>query len=531
MLINAQNISYRKPDATVLFEEVSFTVNKGDKTAIVGKNGIGKSTLLKIIAGNTTEYNGVLQINGTLYYVPQHYGHFDEVTVAEALGIAPILQAMQAIENGSTEQAHYDLMEHTWDIVARYEEAFASWGLAGLQPDQPLRELSGGMKTKLFLSGIQILQPDIVLLDEPTNHLDTAARNRLSDWISTTNCAVLLTSHDRQLLRICDPIWELTPTGILEYGGNYDFYEEQKEIEIAAQEHKLEFHTKALKEAKKKAQEALERKQHADAQARKSVRNSSDPKILLNARRNAAEASTGKLKSVHAEKVNDLRSSLQEVAAMTQMQQIMKGFFDSATMPAGKVLFQANDINFAWPGKPLLWTKPLTFTIRSGNRISIAGSNGKGKSTLLKILLDQLEPTTGTLQRTPCTKLLLDQDYSGIDRNRKVLEQALAFNERKLDEAQVHTTLANFLFKPDSWEKPCSVLSGGEMLRLSLCCMVLQNRTPDIIFLDEPVNNLDLVNIRMLAKIFRDYKGTVILISHDQTFTEETGIEEVITLE
>lgn len=524
MLINAQHITYHTPP----FSDISFSLQRGEKAAIVGNNGSGKTTLLRIIAGREKNYTGDMQVNGNLYYVPQHYGHFDHLTVAAALGIAPLLDALQAVEKGATDQHYYDLLEHHWDIAARCEEAFARWGIAGIRPDQPLQQLSGGMKTRLFLSGIDIFGPDIVLLDEPTNHLDKKACERLYEWMGTTSCTLLLTSHDRQLLRLCEPIWELQAGGIRTYGGNYDFYAVQKSTETAAREHKLAHHEKALKEARLKQQQALERKQHTDAQARKNSRGSSEPKGWLNARRNSAEGSMGKLKEVHSAKVNELRADLQEAAAMVQVQRIMKGYFGNPALPKGKVLIQATDINYAYDN--LLWPQPLTLTIRSGERLAVSGSNGSGKTTLFNLLQGKIQPLQGNIQIAPCTMLLLDQDYSLIDRHKTVLEQALAFNETRLETMMVHTLLANFLFTPDSWNKLCAVLSGGEMLRLALCCMVLQNKTPDIIFLDEPVNNLDLVNIRMLTKIFAEYAGTLIVISHDAGFLQEAGMVEELQL-
>lgn len=530
MLINAQDITYHTPNRGPLFNDISFSLQKGEKAAIAGNNGVGKTTLLKIIAGHDKSFTGDLHIAGALHYVPQHYGHFNHLRVAEALGIAPLLEALQAVENGATDQHYYDLLEQHWDIVARCEEAFARWGITGIALNQPLQQLSGGMKTRLFLSGIDIFEPAIVLLDEPTNHLDAKARAQLYDWMENTSCTLLLTSHDRQLLRLCNPIWELLPDGIRAYGGNYDFYAAQKEIETTARQQALAHHEKAWKEAKQKQQEVLERKQHADAQARRKAQVSGLPKAVINGRRTAAEASTGKLKHVHRDKVSELRNSLQEAAAMAQVQRIMKGYFDNPALPRGKVLIQANDINYAYENSFLLWAQPLTFTIRSGDRLAISGTNGSGKSTLFHLLRGQMPPSQGNIQITPCTTILLDQDYSLIDRSKTVLEQALAFNEAHLDPAMVHTLLANFLFMPGSWNKSCAVLSGGEMLRLTLCCMVLQNRTPDIIFLDEPVNNLDLGNIQMLAKIFAEYRGTLIVISHDADFLQDAGITDHIQL-
>ena len=530
MLINADQINYQIPSREPLFSNVNFTLQRGEKAAIVGNNGVGKTTLLKIIAGQEKSFGGHLSIKGQLYYVPQHYGHFNGLSVAAALGIAPLIAALEAVEQGALEQHYYDLLEHNWDIAARCEEAFAKWGLSGITLQQPLQELSGGMKTKLFLSGIEIFQPDIVLLDEPTNHLDKQARARIYSWMENSSSTVLLISHDRQLLRLCDPIWELTAEGIKAYGGNYDLYAAQKATETAAAEQRLAHSEKELKEARQKQQQALERKQHADAQARRNARNGGIPKILLNGRKNLAENSTAKLKQVHSDKVSELRNNLQEAAAMVQMQRIMKGYFDASPLPGGKVLIQATDINHAYTNGSRLWGQPLTFTIRSGARLAVSGGNGSGKTTLLKLLRAEILPGQGSIQAARCTTLTLDQDYSLIDRGKTVLEQAQSFNETKLEDAMVHTLLANFLFWPDSWDKPCAVLSGGETLRLALCCMVLQHKAPDIIYLDEPTNNLDLVNIKMLGRIFAEYRGTLVVISHDSGFLDDAGVKEELKL-
>jgi len=401
MLIIADQIRYQLPNREPLFDNINFTLQRGHKAAIVGNNGVGKTTLLKIIAGGAKASGGHLTINGSLYYIPQHYGHFNHLSVAEALQVAPLIHALEAIEQGDLSQHHYELLENNWDIVARCEAAFAKWGLPNISLQQPLQALSGGMKTRLFLCGIDIFQPDIVLLDEPTNHLDAAARTQLYDWITDTSCTILLISHDRQLLRLCDPTWELTAGGINAYGGNYDFYAEQKATANAAAAHQLAHHEKELKAAKLKQQQALERKQHADAQARKNARTSGAPKGWLNERSKNAEYSTAKLKHVHSDKVNELRASLQETAAMVQIQRIMKGYFGQPELPAGKVLIQADAINYRFKnGDPWLWPQPLTFTIRSGQRLSIAGSNGSGKTTLLKLL--RLGTATGPGQHTVC---------------------------------------------------------------------------------------------------------------------------------
>lgn len=523
MLISAQHISYQLPSGAFLFQDIHFTLNKGEKAAIAGHNGAGKSTLLRIIAGQERAFSGSVSTPDDLYYVPQHFGHFNELTVAQACGIAEKFRALDAIGAGDASQHWFDTIGDDWDLPARFQAAINKWGIPQVTPDQPLSALSGGEKTRLFLSGIDLFDPPVVLLDEPTNHLDYAAREQLYAWVAATSCTLLIVSHDRELLRLCEPIWELQADGINTYGGNYDFYAAQKEVETTALQQRIANQEKTWKEAKKQRQIAIERKQHADAQARKKAKTGGIPKILINGRKNAAEVSTAKLEQVHTEKVSDLAAELQEVAAMAQLQRIMKGYFEQSTLHRGKILAQATDLNYGWSPDSMLWPNPLSFTLRSGDRLAITGPNGSGKSTLLQLLLGKLTPTTGQLYIANTRSLLLDQDYSLIDRRKTILEQALTFNETGLETSMVKTVLVNFLFGPDTWDKSCAVLSGGEMLRLALCSMTLQNKAPDMIMLDEPTNNLDLPNIKILTQIFSEYKGTLLLISHDKTFITEAG--------
>ncbi|WP_276483676.1 ABC-F family ATP-binding cassette domain-containing protein [Paraflavitalea pollutisoli] len=530
MLINARDICFQFPQQEPVFQHINFSLQAGEKAAIVGHNGAGKSTLLRIIAGQLSATAGELQIKDSLYYVPQHYGHYQDHTVAAALGIDHLLTAVDAVEAGDTSQHLYDLLEHDWDIRSRVAAALANWGLAGLDLQAPMSALSGGMKTRLFLSGIDLFTPAIVLLDEPTNHLDRDGRALLYKWLSRTNAAVLLTSHDRQLLDACDPIWELGAEGIRVYGGNYAFYASMKAAETSAAAHDLAHHERALKEAKQKQQLALERKQRSDARAERLGKEGGIPRILLGGRRMAAEVSTGKLKATHGDKIAGLRSQLEDAAALVEIERIMKGHFDAPTLPVGKVLVEAEGINFGYPGGELLWVEPRTVLLRAGDRIAITGSNGSGKSTLFGIMRGALPPTVGSIRLTPVRSLLLDQDYQLIDRSKTVLEQAMDYNERTLEPAWVHTLLANFLFYPAQWHQSCASLSGGEMLRLALCCMVLQSKAPDVIFLDEPTNNLDLVNITMLEQIFAAYKGTLVVVSHDARFLERMRVSSEINM-
>ncbi|HVI43722.1 MAG TPA: ABC-F family ATP-binding cassette domain-containing protein [Chitinophaga sp.] len=530
MLLTAQNISYILPNRETLFSNVQVSLNKYEKAAVAGDNGTGKSTLLKILAGVLPPNNGTVTRNAPVYYVPQHFGQYNHLSVAAALGIQAKYNALNAILGGDTAEHHFEALADDWELLTRCEQAFEQWNIPYISLEQSFTQLSGGEKTKVFLAGIRIHQPACVLLDEPTNHLDADSRQRLYEWVAHPSTTLLTASHDRQLLELCQPIWELQATGIKSYGGNYSFYEEKKAEETTALQHKIAHAEKTVKAAKLQQQEAIERKQRENARGKKQAKKGDIPKILLNGRRIQAENSLAKIQEVHTDKVTSLQAGLEKVSAGAQVSRIMKGHFEKADIHTGKILVKADALQYSYVYASPLWQEPLSFTIMSGDRLAISGSNGSGKSTLVKLITGNITPQHGNLYRAPVNCLVLDQEYSVIDRNKTVLEQAESFNDLHLEPAMVKTILVRFLFDKEAWDKPCAVLSGGEILRLSLCCMTLRSQTPDVIILDEPTNNLDLTNIKMLTQIFAAYKGTLIVISHDSVFLEETRIHKVLQL-
>ena len=522
MLLNAQHLMYSLPSGKVLFRDVHFSIHKGVRTGLVGDNGIGKSTLLQIIAGRIPVQEGILIPSVKPYYIPQHFGQYDHLSIADVLNISERWQALQAILQGSSEIEHFEALADDWTLEERCRQALDLWGLPHINLETPFTQLSGGEKTKLFLAGISIHQPELVLLDEPTNHLDAEGRQQLYNWLQTTDAGVLIVSHDRSLLALCNPIWELTATGIQAYGGDYAFYEERKAEEEAAILQKLDHTERSLREAGRKQREAMERKQKEDAQGAKKRKNGGMAKIMQNVNRNWAEGATSRLKDVHEDKVARLRTELDQLREQEPWHGEMQTNFQDARLHTGKVLVKATGLNHAF-GVPSLWSAPLDFEIRSGDRISISGANGSGKSTLVQLMMGTLEPATGEIYRAPFSSLLLDQEYSLIDRKLTVIEQIASFNEQKLQDHELKLRLNRFLFDPESWDKSCAVLSGGEMMRLSLCCMMVKDNAPDMIVLDEPTNNLDLRNIKILTRTMADYAGTLVVISHDRTFLEEIG--------
>ncbi len=524
-----QGLSYAHPNKDLLFTDLQLAINRHDKIALIGNNGAGKSTLLRILAGELPPASGLIKADVKPYYVPQLFGQFNDYTVAQALRVADKLQALKAILDGHVTAANMTLLDDDWGIEERCQEAFTHWQLEGLTLDQPMSALSGGQKTKVFLAGILIHQPEIVLLDEPSNHLDVAGRSILYDYIQSTTNTLVVVSHDRTLLNLLNIVYELSKHGITVYGGNYDFYVEQKMIESDALQQDVKSKEKALRKARETARETAERQQKLDARGKKKQEKAGLPTISMNTLRNNAEKSTARMKGVHAEKVDGISQELNQLRKELPGMDKMKMGFDNATLHKGKILATAKNINFGY-GDQLLWQQPLSFQISSGERIAIKGNNGAGKTTLIRMILGQLQPATGTLERAAVRCIYIDQDYSLIDNQLSVYEQAQAYNSGALQEHEIKTRLNRFLFTKEYWDKSCGALSGGEKMRLMLCTLTIGNQAPDMIIFDEPTNNLDIQNIEILTAAVNEYEGTLLVISHDAYFLQEIGVTEQIVL-
>lgn len=565
MSISIQQISYIHPDKEVLFSDLNFAISKGQKLGLVGNNGCGKSTLLQIIAGQLSPSSGVIVRPDELYYIPQHFGQYDSLTIAQALRIERKQQALHAILSGDASNENFVVLDDDWNIEERSIASLDLWGLGQFTLSYPMNLLSGGEKTRVFLAGMDIHHPPVILMDEPTNHLDSSGRQRLYDWVEKCRSTLLVVSHDRTLLNLLPEICELEKHQINYYGGNYEFYKEQKTLMQEALQQRIEEKEKALRIAHKVARETAERRDKQNVRGEKNHIKKGVPRIVLNALQGKSEKSTSKLNSTHQEKAekltderNQLRSSLSPTATL-------KTDFNSSSLHTGKILVTAKEINFGYhpnsinshiqmnneanladtgnhPSpdsndiqdnsdfKQQLWQTPISFQLKSGDRLRIEGANGSGKTTLLKLITGQLRPQEGNLTRMEFTYVYLNQEYSIIDNRNSILEQAYAFNNRNLPEHEIKTILNRYLFPASEWDKSCRKLSGGEKMRLAFCCLMISNNTPDMFILDEPTNNLDIQSIEIITATIKNYTGTVIVISHDDYFIQEIGIEQRILL-
>ncbi|WP_139008130.1 ABC-F family ATP-binding cassette domain-containing protein [Phocaeicola dorei] len=529
MSLIVQDLSYIHPNKDFLFQNITFTIPAGEKCAIVGNNGVGKSTLLRILAGKIPPATGTIVCDDILYMIPQHFGQFDGMSVAEALGLADKLRALSIILNGHGTEKEYDQLNDDWDIMERLAEAFAKWQVGHITPDMFMGNLSGGEKTKVFLAGQDIYKPSVVLMDEPTNHLDTAGRTLLYEYIVHTNRTTIIVSHDRTLLNLLSVIYEMSPTGIQFYPMNYDAYRETVNAETNAKVARLENRQKELAKAEKSARKTKERQQKHASRGEKQSAKKCVARISMGLLGDRSEATTSRLNKVHQEKMEAMKQEINEIRSSINEYMDIKINIGDSSLVGRKLLVEAKNVTFRYPDRDTMWRQhPLDLTIFSGERIRIQGDNGCGKSTLLKLITGALQPTSGEMYRNEALKILyLDQEYSCIDNELTVFGQLEACNSKK-PEHELKMLLNRFLFTSSAWDKKCESLSGGEKMKLALCHLIVCETAPDMIIADEPTNNIDIASMDILAAVLKNYKGTLLVVSHDEQFIHDVDIERTI---
>ena len=520
--IKVSQLSYMLPDGKKLLSDLNYTFAANRKVAIIGNNGIGKSTLLKIIVGLIRDYGGNVSVNGKILYIPQDISYM-KGTIADILGIMPILKAIRSVEAGDADPAHFEIIGQQWNLEQEIKDVFQLLHIVQSLDDK-FELLSGGEKEKILLAKCYLIKADFIVLDEPTNNLDVETKEMLYEFIKNYDKGMIIVSHDRTLLNKMSEIAELTAKGLKTYGGNYGFYQNAKQEEIENLEQKKAFLVGENQRLMKTKAKIAEQKSKSIAEGNKAVKNKKYSKLVANSLQGSADVSSAKKNNILDKKIDKNKQEIYQIGWDLTNEKIkiplpQKPFIKQK-------LLEVKNISFGYDHKLII--KNISFLLSGQDRLQIKGKNGSGKSTLIKLIIGELKPQAGEIYLNG-KAIYVNQNLDLLDRNKTILDNMIDYNSGiKIEEA--HAILANFKFRNIQADKLVSTLSGGELLRASLATVLGTQNQPDMIILDEPTNNLDIESIEILETALSQYQGAVIVVSHDEEFIKNIGVTKVISL-
>lgn len=522
--VSLHQLSYSTPDNQPLFTalELSFA---SQRTGLIGRNGTGKSTLLRIIAGRIAPAAGSVSIQGSIGMLEQSVQVAPDTSIAQQLGVTDGLDRLDRLERG--EGSVDDAGEADWSLPGRIESALHQVSLPGYAPDRPLSSLSGGQRTRLALARLILAQPDIILLDEPTNNLDADGRQAVVEMLQGWRGAAIVVSHDRALLREMDAIVELTTLGARTYGGNWDVYAERKALELASAEHDLGTAERKIAEIDRKIQAVAEKKARKDGAGKRKATKGGTPKIMLGGMKENSENTSGEGARLADRMRGDAAQAASEARARIEILTPLTVALTPTGLPGGRTVLQADALT-GGPDATAPIIRALSLQLIGPERIAITGPNGSGKTTLLRLLTGDLPPTNG-VSRIAVPHAMLDQTVSLLDLALSIRDNFRMLNP-SADELTCRSALARFMFRADAALQVVGTLSGGEMLRAGLACTIGGNHPPQLLILDEPTNHLDIAAVEQVEAGLRGYDGALLVVSHDADFLAAIGITRTIAL-
>ncbi len=480
-ILSVQNILLRFGGPPLL-DNVSFDIEAGDRICLVGRNGEGKSTLLKVLTGEMEANSGEivkktgLKVSRMIQEIPAHL----DGTVRDI-----VMGRVSVVSGGSV------ISKKILDDGAHNATAEAILGKTGIDADAPYDSLSGGQKRRVLFARAVAEDPDLLLLDEPTNHLDIPAIQWLEGIVTRLNCAVMFVSHDRAFVRrVATRIFELDRGRVRSWDFPYDKFVQFRDQALAEEEK-----ANALFDKKLAEEEVWIRK---GIQARR-TRNEGRVRALI--------------------KMREERAARRSRTGNVNMQ-------ITEADRSGRLVARLKNVSYSYDGSPLI--SDLSTEISRGDRIGIVGPNGSGKTTLLRLILGELQPESGEVRLGSNLHIAyFDQMRTRLREDKSLIENigdGQAYITLNGVKRHVLSYLQDFLFSADRARGPISALSGGERNRLLLACLF--SHPSNVLVLDEPTNDLDMETLDLLAELLADYNGTVLTVSHDRAFLDSvaTGI-------
>ncbi|GAA3537840.1 MULTISPECIES: ABC-F family ATP-binding cassette domain-containing protein [Streptomyces] len=521
--ISCTSLSFAWPDGTAVFEGLDVAFGPG-RTGLVGVNGSGKSTLLKLVAGELTPVDGVVRVAGEVGYLPQNVTLDTALKVDEALGIAAKRAALHAIEAGDVAEEHFETVGDDWDVEERALATLGELGLGHVELDRTIGEVSGGESVLLRLAALLLRRPDVLLLDEPTNNLDLYARRRLYAAVESWPGVMVVVSHDRELLDLVDQIADLRSGEIAWYGGNYSAYEEALATEQEAAERMVRVAEADLKKQKRELVDAQVKLARRKRYGQKMWDQKREPKIVMGARKRAAQESAGKHRIMHEEKLAEARERLDDAVDAVRDDDEIRVDLPYTAVPPGRGVLTLRDLELVYGARVA-----GGLDLHGPERIALIGRNGSGKTTLLRTIAGELAPVAG--EATAHVPLrFLPQRLDVLDDELSVAENVARFAPGATNN-RIRARLARFLFRGARADQRAATLSGGERFRAALAALMLAEPAPQLLMLDEPTNNLDMASVRQLTTALESYEGALIVASHDLPFLESIGITRWLMVE
>jgi ATPase subunit of ABC transporter with duplicated ATPase domains len=578
-------LSYTWPNGDIALSDITASFAPG-RTSLIGDNGTGKTTLLRLIAGELTPTSGVISLVGDVSYLPQNVSNVssspqskgsNEATLADLLGISSILRALAAIEGGSVDVADFEAVGDDWDISTRAEEILRDIDL-GLGLDdlgRPVHTLSGGEAMVAAIAGVRLRESAITLLDEPTNNLDARMRAKVARLVDSWPGTLLVVSHDLEILERMDATAELRAGSLSVFGGAYTQWREAMEIEAAAA---LQAKTTAeaeLRARKRQRADALERTAKNLARGKQKAIGEGMGKGARDAMRDKAESGAGRARGTADDRIEQAKAALDEADARVRVDEHIRIDLPDPSVSASKRILE------------LTWGNDEHFLMVGPERVALTGANGVGKTTLIEQMMAGLRTqrmgemgdprgtngaewteegrrgdrgtrvgrsgdgsvcpqvleaggvrngaveltaphrVTGTLFTDRVAYLPqrlnnLDDDLDAVENVRRVAPDATP--------GDIRNRLARLLLRGDSVFRPVGTLSGGERFRVGLATLLLAEPPAQLLVLDEPTNNLDLTSVRYLVEALSAYRGAIFVVSHNPRFLSDLGIDHVLEL-